>query len=101
MGMNRSTSSAPRSPATTSTLRFHIGRLTIEGLARSKGIRVAEAIRGRLIELASMEAAPPAASHLDRIDGGLVPRGASAEEIGSHIALQIFKKLGRKSTRHA
>ena len=73
-------------------LKFHIGRLTIDGGSRGDGNRVGEALRTRLMELAA-SGLPLHASKIDRLDAGTLPPGTSVEETGRHLAERIFRSL--------
>jgi hypothetical protein len=73
-------------------VKFHIGRLTIDGASCADGIRVSDALRSRLTELAG-SGLPLRSSKIDRFDAGTLPPGASAEYTGRHLADRIFRNL--------
>jgi hypothetical protein len=73
-------------------VKFHIGRLTIDGGSRADGVRVGDALRSRLTELAA-SGVPLRPSKIDRLDAGTLPPGASAEHTGRHLADRIFRSL--------
>jgi hypothetical protein len=73
-------------------IKVHIGRLTVEGVSHADGLRVGEALRSRLAELAAVSLLRRA-SNIDRLDAGEIPRGASAEQTGRHVAGRIFQNL--------
>jgi hypothetical protein len=73
-------------------VNFHIKRLVIEGASHSEAMRVAEALRGRLAELPMASMAAKTAS-IGRLDAGVLPPPSNAEQIGHHIAGQIFANL--------
>ena len=77
-------------------LSFHIQRLTLEGISRADAGRVTAAMRRKIAELAGTTAAlsRSSSSRIERFDGGSIAAGSSPEEIGQHIATQIFKGLG-------
>lgn len=73
-------------------VNIHIAKLTIDGGSRADGVRVGDALRGRLAELAGSEA-PLRAAKIDRLDAGTLPQGAGAERTGRHLADRIFRSL--------
>lgn len=86
------------------SLHIHIDRLTLEGKTPREGRSIVAAIERRLTELANrapaslltINAANSATNYapIQRMDAGTVAHGASADAIGSHIATQVFRKLG-------
>ena len=77
-------------------LSFHIQRLTLEGISRADAGRVTAAMRRKIAELAGTTAALSRASAAEHraVRRGIGAAGSSPEEIGQHIATQIFKGLG-------
>jgi hypothetical protein len=73
---------------------IHIARLTAEGLTAADARLLGEAVQRHMTRLAHAAAEPlsPAARRVDRLDGA-VPHGASAADIGRHLATQIFQEL--------
>ncbi len=88
--------SAPSVAPGRTVLSFHIQRLTLEGISRADAGRVTAAMRRKITELAGTTAALSRASaaRIEKFDGGSIAAGSSPEEIGQHIATQIFKGLG-------
>jgi hypothetical protein len=80
------------------TVKIHIERLTVEGTSRADAMRVGEALRVRLTELAAAGFVP-SASNLDRVDAGELRHPATPEHIGRHTAGQIFQNI--KAAPHA
>jgi hypothetical protein len=80
------------------TVKVHIERLTVEGSSRADAVRVGEALRARLAELAAAGFAPRT-GNFDRVDGGELPHGAAPEHIGRHTAGRIFQNM--KGAPHA
>lgn len=85
----------------TRRLNVHIDRLTLEGKSPAEGRRIVAAIERRLTQLANGAPSQLAANRfaarnavVPRLDTGVVAHGASADSIGSHIATQVFRKLG-------
>ncbi len=78
-------------------LNFHVERMTLEGISRADSGRVTAAMRRKLAELAGATADLGRASNsrIERFDGGSIAAGSRPEEIGQHIAMQIFKGLTR------
>ena len=73
-------------------VKFQIGRLSIDGASRADGVRVSDALHSRLISLVMCD--PPLhAFHINRLDAGTLPRGASPEQTGHYLADQIFRSL--------
>jgi hypothetical protein len=73
-------------------VKFQIGRLSIDGASRADGARVGDALRSRLASLVMCN--PPLhAFHINRLDVGTLPRGASPEQAGDYLAEQIFRSL--------
>jgi hypothetical protein len=77
------------------TLQFHIDRLTLPGLSRADAARAVEAMKQGLGRLAaqSPERNWRRLSVVGRVDGGTLPAGARPEQIGEHLAAQIFRRL--------
>jgi len=73
-------------------VKFHIGRLTVNGGSRADGVRIGDALRSRLTELAG-SGLPLQGAKIDRLDAGTLPAGASAEHTGRHLADRIFENL--------
>lgn len=78
-------------------VNVHIGRLTVEAASRAEALRIGDALRSRLTELAAAGFLPKA-SRIERLDAGKVPPGAGPEQIGRHAAERIFQNL--KGARH-
>ncbi|MGP0063413.1 MAG: hypothetical protein ACLQGP_07430 [Isosphaeraceae bacterium] len=78
-------------------LNFHVERMTLEGISRADAGRVAAAMRRKIAELSRTTAVLSRASptRIARFDGGIIVAGSSPEQIGQHIAIQIFKRLTR------
>lgn len=77
-------------------INFHVSRLTIEGMSRAEGLRVGEALKTHLTDLARA-GMPVRGAKIDRLNAGILSPGASAESIGRHLASQIFRNLkGRR-----
>jgi len=93
-GASRSDRAASRAPGGTS-LRFHIDRLTLPHMSRADSARVVAALQKKLSHLVSQ--APRRdwrrLSALDRLDGGTIPPGSKPEQLGEHLAAQIFHRL--------
>ena len=79
-------------------VNIHIAKLTIDGGSRADGVRVGDALRARLTELAA-SGTPLPAMKIDRLDAGTLPEGAGAERTGRHLADRIFRSL--RGSRHA
>ncbi len=81
-------------------VNLNIGRLTVHGATRADGVRIGNALRGRLQELASSGIPLRAAkgvTNINRLDAGTLAPGASAEQTGRQIADRIFGTLkGRR-----
>jgi hypothetical protein len=77
------------------TLRFHIDRVTLPGMSRADTNRVVEAMKKDLAKLANKFPGRnwQALSAIDRLDGGTLRAGARPEQIGEHLAAQIFRRL--------
>ena len=78
------------------SLHIHIDRLTLEGKTPREGRSIIAAMERRLTELANRAPASLLTNNapIQRMDAGTVAHGASADAIGSHIATQVFRKLG-------
>jgi hypothetical protein len=79
------------------TLKFHIGRMTLPGMSRADTTRVVEAIKKELAKLANKFPGRTwqDVSAVDRLDGGSIRAGARPEQVGEHLAAQIFRRLSR------
>lgn len=82
-------------PAASATLRFNIERLTLPGMSRADTTRVVEAMKQGLAKLANRFPGRnwQGLSAIDRLDGGTIRAGAKPEQIGEHLATQIFRRL--------
>jgi hypothetical protein len=80
------------------TVKVHIERLTVEGSSRADAMRVGDALRAKLTELAA-DGFVPRSANLDRVDAGELPHGASPEQVGRHTAGRIFQNM--KGAPHA
>jgi hypothetical protein len=78
------------------SLRVNINRLTLPAMSRRDSALVVSSLQQKLSELANQSPAPDWSnlSGIDNVDGGSLPRGARPREIGSHLATQIFRRLG-------
>ena len=91
---------AGRVPGTASrtAIRLHVRRLVLEGVARADRGRVVSAMAAHLAEL--IERAPAfdwsRAASRGRVDGGTVSSQATPDEIGRHVARQIFTGVMRR-----
>jgi hypothetical protein len=77
------------------TMQFHIGRMTLPAMSRADTTRVVDAMKKGLAKMASQspERDWQGLSAVDRLDGGTLPAGARPEQIGEHLAAQIFRRL--------
>ncbi|MGA3006909.1 MAG: hypothetical protein ABSE59_03355 [Opitutaceae bacterium] len=84
-----------RRPTTPVTLQFQIGRLTLPGMSRADTARVVDAMQAGLAKLARQFPGRDwrKLSALPRLDGGTLRVGARPEQIGEHLATQIFRRL--------
>jgi hypothetical protein len=82
-------------PPASATLRFNIGRLTLPGMSRADTARVVAAMKKDLAKLASQFPGRnwQDVAAIDRLDGGTLRAGARPEQIGEHLAAQIFRRL--------
>jgi hypothetical protein len=88
------TPASPHAPGRT-VLSVRIERMTLEGISRADADRVATGIRRKIADLAGATALPsraPAAL-IESFDGGSIAGGSSPEQMGEHIAREIFKAL--------
>jgi hypothetical protein len=76
-------------------LRLHIDRLTLPGMSRANSGRVVGALQRELAKLAggSPRRRWRNLSVIGRLDGGTVREGARPEQLGEHLAAQIFRRL--------
>ncbi len=76
-------------------IRFHIGRLSLPDMSRADAQRVVGAMRLELTRLAG--ALPVRGLRNRRVagrqDGGTLRAGARPEEMGEHLAAQIYRRL--------
>jgi len=79
------------------TMHFQIDRMTLPGMSRPDTTRVVAAMKQGLARLASKFPGRnwQGLSAIDRLDGGTLPAGARPEQIGEHLAAQIFRRLSR------
>jgi hypothetical protein len=79
------------------TLKLHIDRLTLPGMSRADTARVVETIKKELAKLANKFPGRnwQDVSAVDRLDGGTIRAGAKPEQVGEHLAAQIFRRLPR------
>ncbi len=85
----------------TTNIRFHIERVTLEGLPRANQKNVIAAMQQKLTDLAT-ESPQLNWSKLQapfRIDGGEISSEATSEDIGSHLATQIMRGLSDANNR--
>ena len=78
-------------------VHLNIRRLTVEGMSHRNQARMMQAMErelGRLVQ-SSPVLDWPAVSRLKGIDTSKFPAGATAEEIGRHVASAIFRGLKR------
>jgi hypothetical protein len=77
------------------TMQVHIDRVTLPTMSRADTTRVVHAMEKGLAKLANQSPARDwqALSAIDRLDGGILPDGARPEQIGEHLAAQIFRRL--------
>ncbi len=77
------------------TLKFNVGRITLPGMSRADTARVVDAMKKDLAKLASQFPGRnwQDVSAIDRLDGGTLGAGARPEQIGEHLAAQIFRRL--------
>ena len=83
-------------------LHFHIDRLTLTGLPRINHENVVDSMQRRLSILAT-QMPDLNWSHLSvplKIDGGEISVDATAEQIGSHLAMQIMRHIARTEIDH-
>ena len=79
------------------TMQFHIDRVTLPAMSRADTTRVMDAMKKGLAKRANQSPGRnwQALSAIDRLDGGTLPTGARPEQIGEHLATQIFRRLSR------
>jgi hypothetical protein len=77
------------------TLQFHIDRVTLPSMSRADTTRVMDAMKQGLAKRANQFRGRDwqALSTIDRLDGGTLPAGARPDQIGEHLAAQIFRRL--------
>src|SRR5689334_13279876 len=77
------------------TVHLNIERLIVNGISHSDATRMIRALKAEFTRL--VESIPDfdwrTVSHLERIDATAYRAGATAEEIGQHIASEIFRGL--------
>jgi hypothetical protein len=64
-------------------------------MSRADTSRVMDAMKKGLAKLANQSPGRDwqALSAIDRLDGGTLPAGARPEQIGEHLAAQVFRRL--------
>jgi hypothetical protein len=83
-------------PSASVNLRIHIDRLTLAGMSRADADLVTSVMRRKLATLARQTPQSKwTEAHLDRLDGGAVPSDIRPEDLGAHLAAQIFRKVSR------
>jgi hypothetical protein len=77
------------------TMQFHIDRVTLPTMSRADSTRVMDAMKKGLTKLANQFPGRDwqSLSAIDRLDGGTLRPGARPEQIGEHLAAQIFRRL--------
>lgn len=75
-------------------INFHIERLTVEGKSRADGLRIGDALRSRLADLAAGGGlSQPSSLNIAHLDAGELARGANAAQTGDHLAGRIVQQL--------
>ena len=78
-------------------VHLNIGRMTIQGVSHGDHQRMRRAMEREFSRLAvtARNMDWRSASSVERMDPRTFPAGASAEEIGRHLAAEIFRELRR------
>ncbi len=82
-------------PAGGVSLSFQIDHLTLPHMSRADSARVVAAMKKKLATLAGQATRRDwrHLSAIDRLDGGTIQPGTKPEQLGEHLAAQIFTRL--------
>jgi hypothetical protein len=96
-----STPTTPPTPDAARSIHFDIGRITLHGYSARERDCFENALRAHLAELAaSQQGAFPASGnrHIERLDAGTIPAGASPDRAARLIASRVIGAVARSAS---